>query len=243
MQQQATYIHTPEVHNLMAPREVVPYLVEIFKPESALDVGCGTGTWLKIFYDKGVKDIKGLDGDFVNMDLLRQNISVEQFHAADLREPFDLERKFDLVISLEVAEHLPQATADQFVESLTRHADTIVFSAALPGQGGQNHLNEQWKKYWIDKFASFHFTVYDILRARFWNNKNVDWWYKQNMLVFSKKDLTSLLPSSSLILEAIHPDLLQQNLNYIIYLQEYINQLETKLYELDKLKAPLKGMN
>src|SRR5687767_7536691 len=222
MEQQVKYVHTTAVHNLNAPREVVPYLVELFKPQSVLDVGCGTGTWLKVFHDEGVQDITGLDGDFINIELLSENINIQQFHAADLAEPFDLKRKFDLVISLEVAEHLPETAANQFIESLTRHADTIVFSAALPGQGGQNHLNEQWKKYWIDKFSAYHFTVYDILREKFWNNNKVDWWYKQNMLVFSKKDLSSLLPSSSSILEAVHPDLLHQNNNYIIYLKDYI---------------------
>ena len=236
MQQQVKYIHTTEVHNLNAPGEVVPYLIELFKPESVLDVGCGTGTWLKVFHDHGVKDIKGLDGDFVNIQLLRENLSVEQFHAAELAAPFDLKRKFDLVISLEVAEHLPETAANKFIESLTKHADTIVFSAALPGQGGQNHLNEQWKKYWIDKFSALNFKVYDILREKFWNNNKVDWWYKQNMLVFSRKDLSSIPASHQLILEAIHPGLLHQNLNYIIYLKNYIKELETKLYELDQIR-------
>ena len=235
MQQQVKYIHTTEVHNLSAPGEVVPYLVECFNPQSVLDVGCGTGTWLKIFQDHGVKDIKGLDGDFVNIELLQQNISIDQFQPADLTEPFDLKRKYDLVISLEVAEHLPETAADHFIASLTRHADTIIFSAALPGQGGQNHLNEQWKQYWIEKFSALNFMVFDILREKFWNNHKVDWWYKQNMLVFSNIDLSALLTPNKLMLEAIHPDLLHQNLEYISYLQSYINQLETMIYDKEQV--------
>jgi SAM-dependent methyltransferase len=233
------YVHTRNVHNLNAPKEVVPYLIETFKPQSVLDVGCGIGTWLQAFSDAGIKDIKGLDGDFVDRDMLKENIGIDDFQAVDLAGPFDCERKFDLVICLEVAEHLPESAAHGFIGSLTRHADTIIFSAALPGQGGQNHLNEQWKAYWIDKFASFNFQVYDILRHKFWNNNKVDWWYKQNMLVFSSKDLSSLVTTNNLILEAIHPGLLQQNLEYIIYLQSYIQELEEKLYRPENAVAQI----
>jgi 2-polyprenyl-3-methyl-5-hydroxy-6-metoxy-1,4-benzoquinol methylase len=65
-----------------------------------------------------------------------------------LIQPLDLEKEFDLVVSLEVAEHLPASAADQFVNTLVKHGKKILFSAAIPGQGGQDHLNEQWPDYW-----------------------------------------------------------------------------------------------
>jgi len=224
------YVHKNEVHNINASGEVVPILVDLFNPQSVLDVGCGIGTWLKSFTNAGVSKILGLDGDYVNRDLLNNYISLEQFQATDLNNPFNLEQKFDLVISLEVAEHLPESSAQYFVESLCKHGDLIVFSAALPGQGGQNHLNEQYKSYWIQKFDLLGYRAFDLLRPRIWDNIKVDWWYKQNIIVFSNKDLSHLKVKEYPFFDVIHPGLLSQNLEYITYLKQYINELETKLY-------------
>lgn len=228
------YIHETTVHNTNASSQVVPELIKMFHPKSVLDVGCGTGTWLRSFLEWGVNDVAGMDGDFVNRSLLHENIAEHNFIACDLTAPFNLGRKFDIVISLEVAEHLPASSAAGFIHSLALHGDTIIFSAALPGQGGQNHINEQWKDYWISYFAKEGYKVYDLLRPLIWNNLLVDWWYKQNILVFSKSDLSHLYRPSGSVLEVIHPELFKQNQDYIIYLQEYVRELEAKLYPSEK---------
>jgi hypothetical protein len=134
------------------------------------------------------------------------------------------------VISLEVAEHLPESSAAGFIHSLTQHGDIIVFSAALPGQGGQNHINEQWKDYWISYFNAEGYKVFDLIRPLIWNNLLVDWWYKQNIMVFAKSDLSHLYMPPVNVWEVIHPELFKQNQDYIIYLQEYVRELEAKLY-------------
>ena len=144
------YIHTEAIHNLSAPRVIVPIVLEMIKPNSILDVGCGIGTWLKVFEEYGVDDYLGIDGDYVDRSTLK--ISEKRFLPNDLRKRWSLNRKFDLVVSLEVAEHLPEEVADLFVSTLSAHGDTILFSAAIPGQGGQNHVNEQWPTYWQKKF-------------------------------------------------------------------------------------------
>lgn len=230
MSEVPVYVHTENVHNLKAPERVVPHLMKMFKPHSVLDVGCGTGTWLKVFSDAGVSEICGIDGDFVNRDLLVKNIAIENFFPRDLAEPFDLGKKFDMVLSLEVAEHLPASSAKTFIEALAKHSDTIIFSAAIPGQGGQNHINEQWKDYWIEIFNSLGYKGYDILRPIIWSDDLVDWWYKQNMLVFSKTVLVYDEITVPYKNEKIHPDMFLQYRDYIIYLQEYVAELELKLY-------------
>lgn len=230
MEKAPKFIHQPDTYNLTAPNEVVPILVEMFQPKSVLDVGCGIGTWLKCFNNFGIADTKGIDGDYVDREQLKRYIDISQFEPVDLTYPFDLHKTFDLVLSLEVAEHLPAASAHGFIKSLCKHGDTVVFSAAIPGQGGQNHVNEQWKEYWIDMFLDFGFKPYDLLRWKIWNNKKVDWWYKQNILVFSKKDLTHFLSGDNSIVEAVHPDLFSQHLDYIIYLQQYCKDLEIKIH-------------
>lgn len=183
------YIHDEATHNKRAASEIIPLLHEILDFDSVLDVGCGIGTWLNVFHEKGGLEILGLDGDYVNRDLLAKNIPLDFFKAFDLSLEFDLKKKFDLAICLEVAEHLPFTSSDLLVNSLCRHSDQVLFSAAIPNQGGQNHLNEQWPSFWIDKFKRNGFEVYDLIRPKIWNNPQVDIWYRQNLLLFSKNKI------------------------------------------------------
>lgn len=125
--------------------QIVPILLELIQPQSVIDVGCGTGTWLSVFCEHGIEDIWGVDGDYVQEEALE--IPKDRFLSHDLTKPLALDRKFDLAISLEVAEHLPCDSAEAFVDSLTQLAPVILFSAAIPFQGGVGHVNEQWQEY------------------------------------------------------------------------------------------------
>jgi len=144
-----------------------------------------------------------------------------------------LEKSLTSSISLEVAEHLPESSAESFVGSLVKHGDTIIFSAALPNQGGQNHLNEQWKQYWIDLFGKYNYKVYDLIRPLIWEMPEVDYWYKQNMLVFSKLDLSFVETYQKPIIETIHPEMFIEKIewftNYINDMHKQISLLEDKI--------------
>jgi SAM-dependent methyltransferase len=196
------YYHSEEIHNLAVPRVVVPTILQFVKPISVLDVGCGIGTWLKAFEENGVKDIVGIDGDHVDRSKLK--IADTQFVPRDLNKPWSLGRKFDLAISLEVAEHLEETTSDLLVKSLTEHADTIIFSAAIPGQGGQNHVNEQWPSYWRNKFEQRGFYFNDGLRAALWNTHGLQWWYVQNLFVVTRN------PVPLTVIDVVHPELFKE---------------------------------
>jgi len=198
-----TYIHTEYIHNLNAPREVVPIIMELINPKSVLDVGCGTGTWLKVFAENGVENYLGVDGDFVDKNQIK--IPLSKFKVHDLRQDLKLDTKFDLVISLEVAEHLPESCAYDFVNSLVRHGEVIVFSAAIPRQGGQNHLNEQWPEYWREKFEIHGYYFHDIIRPLIWDNEKIEWWYRQNIFLIIKRK------SSDLILNCYHPECFKEH--------------------------------
>ena len=210
------YEHTGAIHNFNAPLEVVPWLMHRVRPGSVLDVGCGTGTWLKVFSDNRVMDYLGIDSDEVQADSL--TIPPDHFMAKDLRHQIDLQRKYDLVISLEVAEHLDESCADQFVNTLTSHAGVILFSAAVPGQGGQHHVNEQWPDYWEKKFNRNGFYLHDEIRAHFWNNEKVDWWYRQNMFLVTTE------PTTSRPLSLVHPELLRRSMTD---LKQYADSVAT----------------
>src|SRR5579885_1972354 len=131
---------------------IVPLVMELAHPQSVIDIGCGTGLWLAEFARHGVQDYTGVDGDHV--DPLRLNFPPERFFAADLAKATGIPGTYDLAMSLEVAEHLPEASAQQFVRVLTGLAPTVLFSAAIPGQGGVGHINEKWQDYWRGLFGT-----------------------------------------------------------------------------------------
>jgi SAM-dependent methyltransferase len=194
---------------------VVPAIVDLVHPFSVVDVGCGVGSWLAAMTRAGVADVFGLDGDHVPASDLM--IPLDRFRAVDLSEPFDIDRRFDLAISMEVAEHLPAASAAVFIRSLTRLAPAILFSAAVPHQGGRNHLNEQWPEYWAELFAASNFRAVDCLRERFWNDSNVRWWYAQNMFLYLAADhwlWGTYRPSPRPLRALVHPQ------NYMLRVAE-----------------------
>lgn len=161
---------------------VAPRVVELVQPRSVVDVGCGVGEWAAAFKAAGVGDVCGVDSAAVEGDLA---IDAAEFVAADLTQPLDLDRTFDLAVSLEVAEHLPPEAADGLVATLCDLAPVVLFSAAAPHQGGHLHLNEQWPDYWAQRFAAQGYRVLDCLRREFWTDSRVEWWYAQNVLVFA----------------------------------------------------------
>jgi len=148
-------------------------------PRTVVDVGCGTGSWLAEFQRHAVDDVLGLDGPWVDTALL--HIPSDRFRVIDLTKPILEPRRFDLVVCLEVAEHLHSEFAPTIVESLTSLGDVILFSAAIPFQGGYNHFNEQWPDYWATLFEARGYQVVDGIRHKIWMNSRVEWWYAQNM--------------------------------------------------------------
>ena len=194
--------------SLRSARRVLRLVCDLINPCSVVDVGCGVGTWLRAAKEYGVKSVLGIDGDYVDRNQLM--ISSEDFLAHDLNDPIELGRTFDMAICLEVAEHLPANCASSLVQSLVDLAPVVLFSAAIPSQGGTNHLNEQWPDYWQDLFAPHGYRFCDPFRLVLWNDPDVEWWYAQNtFLIASDSVLDSydgLVPSSSLP-KLIHPKL------------------------------------
>jgi SAM-dependent methyltransferase len=164
---------------------VVPLILDLVGARSVVDVGCGVGTWLSVFRAHGVSDVLGIDGGYVPHAQLE--IPAEQFLAADLAQPLRVGRRFDLAMSLEVAEHLPRSSSEQLVASLVGMADLVLFSAAIPRQGGSDHINERWQSWWADRFGAHGFVPIDCVRRRIWSNPSVEWWYAQNVLLYASR--------------------------------------------------------
>lgn len=182
------YIHEENVHNLKDPNIIIPVIIKLLNPKSVVDIGCGLGTFLNVFKRLGVNDVLGIDGPWINKDLLHKYIKPEEFLEQDLEKNIKLDKKYDLVVSLEVAEHISKDSADIFVQNLVNSGTLILFSAAIPYQGGQNHINEQWLTYWEEKFAKHNYIIHDIMRPIFWDKTEIRWWYKQNMVLITPED-------------------------------------------------------
>jgi len=173
---------------------VVPLLYDVLRPSSVLDLGSGCGVWLARWHQAGATDIVGIDGDYVaSKDLL---ISTESFIASDLGHPVDLRRHFDLAQSLEVAEHLPASRAPGFVSDLCRHSDVVLFGAAPPGQGGENHINEQPYEYWQTLFEDEGYEAYDFVRPQVVNRQEVTPWHRYNPVLYVRGAAAHALPAS-----------------------------------------------
>lgn len=207
--------------------EIVPLILEIIPCNRVVDVGCGDGTWLNIFQESGVKEILGIDGSYVDENILV--ISKNNFLPWNLTQPIKLDEKFDLVISLEVAEHLPPDCAESFVDSLTSLGTVILFSAAIPSQGGDNHVNEQWQEYWAEQFQRRGYVAIDCIRGKIWSNKKVAFWYRQNILMFIQQDY---LENSSVLKEKLkHYIVMEHSLLSVVHPMLYL----MKLREMDVL--------
>ncbi len=189
---------------------IVPELIQLISPTSVVDVGCGRGTWLAEFERGGVTDVLGIDGAWVDS----RHVQSEHFLAHDLRNPFTLNRQFDLVISLEVAEHLPPERAEGFVSDLTALGPVIAFSASILDCTGTGEINQQWPDYWADIFAKLEFAPLDCLRFKLWNDPQIEWWYRQNMILYAHRDYIAARPHWRVmqdrqppkVLRLVHPE-------------------------------------
>lgn len=170
-------------HSAISALHILPTIFTAVPHDSIIDFGCGTGTWLWVAQKLGAKEITGLDGEYVPKSLLM--IPESSFHAVNLQKPVGLPKKYDLAISMEVGEHLPETSADSFVDSISASSDVVLFSAAHPGQGGDDHINEQPIEYWIEKFRKKDYLPIEIKKL-FSEDQQICSWYRQNIILFVK---------------------------------------------------------
>lgn len=192
---------------------MLPPVLSLVRPSSMIDIGCGVGTWLAAAEALGVPRLVGVEGPWVTPRQLKSERIVLVTH--DLERPLPVSESFDLAMSVEVAEHLSAGRAEALVAELCARAPVVLFGAAIPGQGGVNHINEEWQSVWAARFAALDFQSVDLLRPTFWQRSEIPVHYRQNTLLYVHSsrwaDLESRhgapLPRPS-ILDIVHPEVL-----------------------------------
>lgn len=190
---------------------IMPFLLGRYQPDSVLDVGCARGLWLRECIRAGVKTVAGVDGPWVDTSELL--IPKESFSQCDFEEGLKAGtmpklKHFDLALCLEVAEHLTEEAGNYLVEWLCSTARVIAFSAAVPLQGGVNHINEQWPSYWHARFGRFGREPDGIPRLALWNKKTIQPYYRQNLMVYEPNVVPSIF-----VQDMIHPDMWTYKVN------------------------------
>lgn len=184
---------------------ILSFIMEKFNVKSMVDFGCAIGRWCREGKNLGMTEILGIDGEYVNQEGLV--ISKDEFMGADLGTHIELSKRYDLAVSLEVAEHIPEEKSDVFIENIVHAADIVLFSAAIPGQGGDFHVNEQPLSYWQKKFENHGYYLHDCLRPIIWGNDNVMPMYKQNCVIFLKDMENNNVNQYEKIVDIVHPEM------------------------------------
>jgi hypothetical protein len=177
-----------------------------------VDVGCGRGDWLNACVRRGATSAVGIDGAW-NAGAFDPAGPV-QFRSCELATASSAglsslagDGRFDLAISVETLEHVPQVAGAAVIEALVSWSDLVVFSAAIPGQGGRDHQNEQWQSHWATEFARYGYAPYDLVRPALWGRSDVESWYRQNVLVYAPTPpVPGLQPTSTGFLDLVHPE-------------------------------------
>ncbi len=219
--------------SLISAMKYVELLFPLYKPNTVVDVGCGRGTWLKAFKDRGASVLVGYDGVWnAQVNMIDPSI---MFYGVDLNDPITVSDsdRFDLAMSLEVAEHLAPSSAKSFIQSLTNLSNVVLFGAAYTKQGGTNHINEQPHTYWAKIFTEFDYVPYDLFRPVVWGDDEVEFWYQQNTFLYVKNNspFTQVLQSSGhypikniRFLDCVHPALYESKTREL-ETKELIHQL------------------
>ena len=230
-------------NSFYSAERIISLVTDWVQPQSVIDVGCGVGTWLDVFKEKGVSDVLGVEGQWVD----EQNLVIDQseFVKTDLEKPFDAGRQFDLAISMEVAEHISESSAATFIQTLTRHAPVVLFSAAIPLQGGKHHVNEQWPDYWRALFKEEGYDIIDCVRPEIWEDDKVEMWYAQNSFIYVRKDklkdyeqLAALYTEHPTMLSAVLPRFYEFKLFRWPIMKAVRNKIKRSLSKAGKMPPP-----
>ena len=200
---------------LSSAKKIIKLFPNYFNPKLILDIGCGTGEWIKTFNDRysSCKFI-GIDGHWINSDdLIYKNCD---FLNIDLNSELSSEtfnKKYDLVCCLETITDLTEHKGQNLIKKICNITDMCLFSSGTPVQTHGPHKNQQWQSYWHSLFIKNEFTALDFIRPAIWNDIDVGPWYRQNCFLFVKKswlknnpEWQNLTLNQQFPIDIVHPE-------------------------------------
>ena len=208
----ASYYKKHEAGSYQSALQILKYINSFINFNSVIDFGCGMGTWCKALNNLGIKDFLGIDKH--QYDPAYMLIPKEKYIQFDLRKPLVLTRRADMVISVEVAEHINSEYSDIFIKNICSCSEIVLFSAAISHQGGTGHINEQSCTYWEKIFNKYGYKALDCIRPYFWNNEQIEIWYRNNCLLYIElhtyEKISTHIPQITYPLDIIHPSMLHR---------------------------------
>ena len=208
----ASYYKKHETGSYQSAIQILEYINSFINFNSVIDFGCGMGTWCKALNNLGIKDFLGIDKH--QYDPAYMLIPKEKYIQFDLRKPLVLTRRADMVISVEVAEHINSEYSDIFIKNLCSCSKFVLFSAAISHQGGTGHINEKSCTYWEKIFNKYGYKAIDCIRPYFWNNEQIEIWYRNNCLLYIEQytyeKISTHIPQNTYPLDIIHPSMLNR---------------------------------
>lgn len=172
--------------NVPIAAKLAGVLIDYFNPVSVVDLGCGNAEFISEFQKKGIA-IQGYEGSRSAIE--KALIDKKYIRLFDLRNKIESDKRYGLALCLEVAEHIENKFSQRLVENLTNLSDTIIFTAAPPGQGGHFHINEQPREFWVNIFKERNYDYDGQMTERVktaMREKKILWWYCDNLMIFRK---------------------------------------------------------
>ena len=145
--------HWVEFFGMIADR-----IVKDIHPQTVLDAGCAMGYLVAALRDRGV-EAYGIDISEYAVSKVRED--VRPFcRVGSLTEEFpaDLPQRYDLIVTIEVLEHLYAEDGKKAIANLCRHSDTVLFSSTPDDFTERTHVNVQQREYWARLFFEQGFT-------------------------------------------------------------------------------------
>lgn len=202
---------------LSSAKKIVKLFPKFFDPRLILDIGCGTGEWIKAFqYQYPSCNFTGIDGNWIKSNNLICNFN--EFIVADLNFGLPkniINKNYDLITCLETITDLPEKEGGKLISQICKITNLCLFSSGAPNQTHGPHKNRQWQSYWHSLFKKNGFIALDFIRPAIWNDNDVGPWYRQNCFLFIEESWLqrnqkwqNLTLSQKFPIDILHPNLL-----------------------------------
>lgn len=189
--EQVTYKFSVTRYNYESAKKILSVIVPLLpKVSSVLDLGCGLGAWSSVLEEQLNPKLELIDHPATPIEeLLVEDKSVFKPLNLDISLPCEGQR--DMILCIEVLEHFKEEVALRLHDFICNSTDLVLFSAAVPGQGGIGHINCRRHSYWHDKFSNRGFKYFDGFKSEIVHDQAIPFWLRQNLFIYYRDNYSS----------------------------------------------------